>query len=259
MYKWLFGFILLSMSTLGFGFDIRDVGKDVGSKASPDFKYTYTREDVSDSATKVFRDSEDWISVKSGHLSVGTNWKKMDKLRLGLAANAGQLAGLSETDFGKATLNHLQIEVGAETAKPTYVLFGVELKNFFLASVHNSGGMQRLILGPMIYYSNSYSMLLWMPKTIYYGEGKDAVDANTTGTVVLRNRIREFDNWVKLDVDVSYRWLKDEDAATYLEKNLGYSAGLGLWKVWGRYSYMPYWEGTRWAKETYQVSYETSL
>lgn len=259
MYKWLLSFIFLSMSTLGFGFDIRDVGKDVGSQPSPDFKYTYSREDTSDSASKVYRDSEDWFSVKSGHLSVATNLKKMDKFRLGLAANLGQLAGVSETEFGKSTLNHLQIEAGAETGKPTYVLFGVELKNFYLASVHNSGGMQRLILGPMIYYSNSYSMLLWMPKTIYYGEGEDALESNTTGTVVLRNRIREFKDWAKIDLDVSYRWLKGENAGNYLEKNLGYSAGLGLWKFWGRYSYLPYWEGTRWAKETYQVSYETSL
>lgn len=258
MYKWLLIFILFGVSTLGFGFDIRDAGSNVGVKTSPDFKYTYSREDVSDSATGVFRDSEDWFSVKSGHISVGTNVKKMDKFRLGIAANAGQLAGISETEFSKATLNHLQIEVGAETDKPTYVLFGVELKNFFLASVHNSGGMQRLVLGPMIYYGNSYSMLLWMPRTIYYGDGKEELEPNTTGTIVLRNRIRELE-LVKLDLDVSYRWLKGEDADVYHEKNVGYAAGLGLWKFWGRYAYMPYWEGTRWAKETFQVSYETSL
>lgn len=224
----------------------------VGHQKADTFQYGWSKESTEDANGDA--STETWGSARSGHLTGGIN-SELNKYRLRLNANGGELLGVQETEIGKNFLNKFQVEAGAATGKAAYGMLALELPvvkpvTFFMGSVHNPGGAQRFVLGPVAYYGQSTSLLFWYPRG---SKSESPVDH----ALVLRNRIREFDSfWI--DADLTYKSVSEEDAVDDFSP-YGYSAALGIWKVYGKYSVTPYLDGQLVTKTSYEVGVDASF
>jgi hypothetical protein len=198
--------------------------------------------------------TDKWASVHSGHLTVGID-QGLHKYRMRLNTNGGDLLGIQNTAAGKNLLNKLQIEAGAATGNAAYGLWAFELPAakpvaLFVGSVHNPGGAQRFIAGPIYYWGHSTSMLLYYPK----GQRSDSVVKNA---FVLRNRIRESTlAWV--DLDATYKMVGKEEQVDSFQP-LGYSVAVGAWKVYGKYGVTPYYQGQNVQKTSYELGVDAAF
>lgn len=211
-----------------------EIGASVGGDTS--FRYGYAFEDSeAEDGTDV---KERWISVSSGHLSAAID-SKMEKHRVVVNANAAELFGLQATAANE-TLKRFQFEAASGNDRATYGLVAVEAPfvkavNVYVGSVHNPGGNQRFVVGPVASWSKSKSTLLFFPKA---SDSDSVIDH----TLVLRNRIREID-YAWFDIDASYKMV-DEDDEVDDWSPYGYSAAVGVWKVYAKWALTPYYAGT---------------
>jgi len=247
---------LVSM-ILAFGISGVALGQDEsevvsGSSDSSTFRYGWSTETTENASGD--ESTERWVSIRSGHVTGGIN-SDLDKYRLRVNSNGGELLGMQNTEIGKSFLNRFQVEAGASSTSAPYGLLALELPvikpiTFFMGSVHNPGGAQRFIVGPIMYYSNSNSLLFAMPKGT---KSESDVDM----TYVFRNRIREFKS-IWLDADLTYKQVAaggDVDGFS----PYGYSAAIGVWKMYAKYAIAPYYEGTKRQKTTYEVGVDASF
>jgi len=241
----------LGFSGLGLAEDESKLA-DFGAPKNDGFKYGMSKE-VSENA-KGNSVSESWASAHSGHLTAGIN-NELNKYRLHLNANGGELFGLQNSEVGKNLLNKIQVEAGAATNKASYGLLAMELPvvkpiTLFLGTVHSPGGAQRFLLGPIVYYGNSSSLLFWYPK------GAKSVTP-VDHALVLRNRIREFKGFW-LDADMSYKMVAQDEAVESFSP-YGYGLAMGVWKVYGKYAVSPYDDGNKILKTSYEVGVDAAF
>jgi len=213
------------------------------------FRYGYSAEsyEKADGSTV----EESWYSARSGHLS-GAIDSKLNKYRLRLNANAGDLVGLPDN----AALKKFQVELGGESNRAPYGLLATELAlvkhvNLFVGTVHNPGGSQRFVVGPIMYWSQSHSMLLYYPKP---SKSESVVEHS----LILKNRVREFGKLAWLDADASYKVVPSDDQVAGFS-DYGYGLTLGVWKLYGKYSVTPYWEGNKVQKTAYEAGIDASF
>lgn len=249
----IFGVLLaLGMSSVAVAQDETSVASG-GTIDHPSFRYGYSSETYETSHGD--KTTLNWVSFRSGHIT-GAVDSDMKNYRLRVNANGGSMLGVQNTELGKKFLNRFQVELGGQSNKVPYALGALELPlvkpvTLFVGTVHNPGGSQRFVVGPVLYYSNSHSLLFYYPKA---SKSESVVE----NTLVLRNRIREFGDNIWLDLDGVQ---KSVESANEVEgfKDWGYGVTLGLWKLYGKYSETPYYEGTKVARTTYEVGIDASF
>jgi len=196
-----------------------------------------------------------WFSVRSGHLT-GAIDSKMDRYSLRVNANGAEVVGLNGSGLWvEDVLKRFQVELGSASNKSAYGLFAVETSvvkplNLFIGTIHNPGGNQRFVVGPILYWSKSHTMMLYYPKP-------SKSDTVVDNSIVVRNRIRENDvMWV--DLDASYKQVAEDNKVDQWSP-YGYGVSVGIWKFYVKLSQTPYYEGTKTLQERTEIGIDASF